>query len=89
MRRRESDPTADVGARVHAFVTSELLLDPKVKIDGHTPLRGLIDSIGAMELLSFIEDEFDIVVQHSDIDEENLGSIDRIARFVVAERSRG
>ena len=50
---------------------------------------GLVDSIGAMELLSFMEDEFGIVVQHTDIDEANFGSIDRIARFVAAGRSGG
>jgi hypothetical protein len=36
-----------------------------------------------MELLSFVEDEFGVPVVYTDIDEDNFGSIERIARFVA------
>jgi acyl carrier protein len=75
---------AAVSERLRAFVAGEILLDPSARIDDGTPLlRGLIDSTGLMELLSFVEDEFGVQIVHTDIDEENFGSIDRIARFVA------
>jgi acyl carrier protein len=75
---------AEVAERLRAFVENELLLDSKARIDERTPLlRGLIDSTGLMELLSFVEDEFGVAVVYTDIDEDNFGSIERIARFVA------
>jgi acyl carrier protein len=75
---------AEAADRIRVFVASALLLDPTARVDGDTPLlRGLIDSTGLMELLSFVEDEFGVPVEHTDIDEENFGSVDRIARFVA------
>ncbi len=75
---------ADVAERVRAFVASEILIDSKARIDERTPLlRGLIDSAGLMELLSFVEDEFGVAIHHTDIGEDNFGSIDQIARFVA------
>jgi acyl carrier protein len=81
---REHANGAWVEERLRAFVARDILLDPNVRIDERTPLlRGLIDSTGLMELLSFVEDEFGVQIVHTDIDEENFGSIDRIARFVA------
>ncbi len=78
----------DVAERVRAFVTGGILLDPQARVEDRTPLlRGLVDSTGLMELLSFIEDEFGVPVEYTDIDEENFGSVERIARYVGRARA--
>ena len=49
---------------------------------------GLIDSTGVLELVSFLEEEFAIVVQEEEIAPENLDSIVRLAAFVTRKRAQ-
>jgi acyl carrier protein len=51
--------------------------------------RGVIDSMGVMELLVFLRNEFGVVVPDEDITEANLGTLADIARYVAARRSNG
>jgi acyl carrier protein len=45
---------------------------------------GIIDSMGVMEVISFLETEFGIEIDDEDVTEENLGSIRAISRYVVS-----
>ena len=58
---------------------------PDYVIDAREPLlgRGIIDSLGVMEIVEFLNTEFGIVVQDDDMTEENFGTLAGIARFVV------
>jgi len=51
--------------------------------------RGVIDSMGVMELIAFLRSEFGVVVADEDITESNLGTLADIARYVSAHRSNG
>ena len=44
---------------------------------------GVIDSTGAMELVSFIETRFSVAVSDSDLVPENLDSIAAITEFIT------
>lgn len=44
--------------------------------------EGLIDSTGILELVSYLESEFGIVVEDQDIVPENLDSVGQIAAYV-------
>jgi acyl carrier protein len=46
--------------------------------------RGVIDSMGVMELLAFLRSEFGVTVADEDITETNLGSLADIVRYVAA-----
>jgi|SRR5690348_11839335 len=48
---------------------------------------GVIDSIGVMELIGFLQSEFGCAVAEDEVTERNLGSIGAIARFVHAKRN--
>ncbi len=48
---------------------------------------GIIDSIGVMEIVMFIEGEFSINVLDEEIAPENLDSINKIDAFVTAKLS--
>lgn len=48
--------------------------------------RGVIDSMGVVELISFLEDTFAIRVQEDEISEANLGTVRAIAAFVSRKR---
>jgi len=44
--------------------------------------EGIIDSIGVMELVSFVGQDFDVSVEPDEITPENFDSVARITRFV-------
>jgi acyl carrier protein len=46
---------------------------------------GLIDSTGILELVSFLESEFGLVVEDQEIVPENLDSVAQIAAYVDAK----
>ena len=50
--------------------------------------RGIIDSMGVMEHIEFIRQDFGVTVDDGDITEENFGSLSNISRFVVAKQDQ-
>lgn len=46
---------------------------------------GIIDSMGVMELIEFLESEFGIVVADDEITEENLGTLASIRAFLLSK----
>ena len=44
--------------------------------------QGIIDSTGIMEVVFFLEEEFDIQVQDEEMIPENLDSLDNLVAFV-------
>jgi acyl carrier protein len=49
--------------------------------------RGVVDSMGVAEMVTFIEDEFGIKTSDDDISEANLGSLRAIGRFVSQKQA--
>ena len=45
--------------------------------------RGIIDSLGVMEIVEFLGAQFGIVAQDEDMTEQNFGTLAGIARFVL------
>lgn len=82
--------TSMVIERVRQYVVENYLyMRQDVQLHDDDPLlaRGIIDSMGVMEIIALLEDEFGIQVGESEITEENLGSLAAIARYVSAKRS--
>ena len=50
--------------------------------------KGIIDSTGVMELVSFIEEEFKVSVDDDELIPENLDTINRLAGFVKSKLER-
>ena len=48
---------------------------------------GLIDSTGVLELVGFLEDQYDIRIEDDDLTPENLDSIDNIIGYVARKRA--
>ena len=44
--------------------------------------RGIIDSTGVMELVSFLEEKYQITLQDEELTPENLDSIERMVRLI-------
>jgi acyl carrier protein len=48
---------------------------------------GIIDSLGILDLVSFIESEFDVAVSDDDLTPDNFQTIDRMAEFVRMKKA--
>lgn len=78
--------------RIRAFVEENFLyMRPDMELANDESLmgKGVVDSMGVMEMIEFLEEEFGVVVDDDDITEENLGTIDRIAEYVAAHQTAG
>lgn len=72
------------------FVLREFLPgEPPESLENTTPLisGGVIDSIGTLKLVGFLEERFGIKAEAHEIDEENLDSIELMASFVESRRT--
>ena len=49
--------------------------------------NGIIDSLGVLELVSFIEDSFGIEVKDEELIPENLDSISNLLRYIEKKLS--
>lgn len=47
---------------------------------------GLIDSTGILEVIAFLEETYDIVIEDEEMIPENLDSVENVARFVVSKK---
>jgi len=77
----------EILARTRAYVQETFLyMRPDFTLGDQDRLlaRGVIDSMGVMELLAFLRTEFGVVVADEDITENNLGTLADIARYVAA-----
>jgi acyl carrier protein len=57
---------------------------PDAELRADDPLigSGVIDSMGILELVEFVQSEFGVAVDDAEITEENLGSIGAITRLI-------
>lgn len=82
---------AQIVARLRDFIEENFLYmrpDFELQNDQSLMSNGIVDSMGVMEMIQFLEEEFGVEVSDEEITEENLGSLDAIAGF-VARRSSG
>ena len=47
--------------------------------------NGVLTSLQAVELVTFLEERFDILVEDEEFDEENFGSVEAIASLVASK----
>ena len=77
--------------KIRDFIRQNFLFGADEKIEENDSLldRGIIDSTGAMELVSFLETEFAVEVSDRDLVPENLDSIAAITSFVTRKLGEG
>ncbi len=49
--------------------------------------KGIIDSTGIVELVSFVEETFNIVVEDEELIPENFSSINKVSEFIKRKQS--
>jgi acyl carrier protein len=84
--------TSEVLERTRSYVRENFLYmrpDFELRDDQSLMKNGLVDSMGVAEVLAFLQEEFAVVIEDDEITENNLGSLSKIAQFVLSKRQNG
>lgn len=75
---------SSAASRIRDFVWQTFPLARKRNVDGSIDLleSGVIDSMGVLDLVGFLQQEFAITVEDDDLTPENFRSIDSMAEFL-------
>jgi acyl carrier protein len=78
-----------VASSFRAFITSHFAGARRSALRDEDSLleSGIIDSLGVLDLVSFIESEFKITVDDEDLTPDNFQTIGRITAFVDKKRN--
>jgi acyl carrier protein len=79
----------DVVKEIRSFIVENFLFgDTTVPLGEDDSLlqKGLIDSTGILEVVSFIEEKFGIAVEEDELVPDNLDSIGAIAKYVMRKQ---
>jgi acyl carrier protein len=75
---------SEISDKVKAFISTELMFeDNGATLTDDTPLlEGVIDSLGLMQMISFIEEEFDVAIDDAEVTAGNFRTVADIERLV-------
>ena len=77
--------TGDIEKQVRTYILENFVMgDDESALSSSASFldTGLIDSTGVLELITFIEDTYDILLDDDDMIPENLDSIDNLVGFI-------
>jgi acyl carrier protein len=82
---------SDVSTRIRDFITSEIMFeDSTASLSDETPLLGsVMDSLGLMQLIAFLEEEFHVEIDDADVTVDNFRTVADIERLVTAKAEVG
>ncbi len=81
----------EVGVLLYEFICANF---PRVRNDvfqmsDHLIESGVVDSLGLLNIVDFIETTFGLTVSDADVVSENFGSIDAIAAYILRSDGDG
>jgi acyl carrier protein len=76
--------TSSIEQRIQTFLLEKFPLARKAGIEKDTALleKGVLDSLGILDVVSFLEREFSILISDEDLVPENFQSLSTISAFV-------
>ncbi len=84
--------SVDIKSQVREFVVNNFLFGNTETSfeDGDSFLeKGIIDSTGILELIDFLEEQYGVSVEDSELVPENLDSLDNVAAYVSRKTAAG
>ncbi|NOT56341.1 MAG: acyl carrier protein [Deltaproteobacteria bacterium] len=76
-----------IRTQIRQFILDEFLPgETEGNLQDHMSLResGILDSLGLLQVITFVESRFNIEVGPLDAGDTNFGTIDRVVHFVAA-----
>ena len=82
----------DIAEQIRCFILENYLFsddDSALGSDDSFLETGILDSTGMMELIYFLEEEYQVTVQDEEMIPENLDSVARVVAYVQRKRDAG
>jgi acyl carrier protein len=81
----------DIAAELERFILSDLSGPDRQNLGRRDDLMslGIVDSLGILRLVAFVEERFAIAVTPDEIVPENFRDIDSLAGFIARKTRRG
>lgn len=75
---------SDNKSKIRAFIVENFLFgnDKDLKDETSFLEEGIIDSTGVLELVTFLEEDFDITIDDEELIPENLDSINNVTAYL-------
>lgn len=78
--------SANVAEKLKQYLVEDLDIDvPPGGLTNDFPLSGRVDSLGLLEMVTFIEEEFGVTVANTELVPKNFDSLGGMVRFVESK----
>jgi methoxymalonate biosynthesis acyl carrier protein len=77
--------TENATAEIQGWLRDNVTGGREVSPDEPIIENGVLTSLQTVELVTFLEERFDIIVEDEEFDEENFGSVETIAGLVASK----
>lgn len=79
-----------VEQKIHTFLLDKFPLARKAGIERDTALleKGILDSLGILDVVSFLESEFSILINDEDLLPENFQTLSTLSAFVLKKNGK-
>jgi acyl carrier protein len=83
--RMEQTTTNSIEHKIRTFLLEKFPIARKAGVEKDTPLleRGILDSLGILDVVGFLETEFSIVISDEELVPENFQSLGTLSEFVM------
>ncbi len=77
----------NIASSLRQFVKENFLFGQDFALADHDSFleQGIVDSTGVLELVTFIEDRYEIAIEDEELLPENLDSIENLVKFIAAK----
>ena len=82
--------TGSIEQRIHSFLLEKFPLARKAGIGKDTALleKGILDSLGILDVVSFLEAEFSMVVSDDELVPDNFQTLGTLSAFVLKKTGK-
>ena len=82
--------TGSIERRIHSFLLEKFPLARKAGIGKDTALleKGILDSLGILDVVSFLESEFSMVVSDDELVPDNFQTLGTLSAFVLKKTGK-
>jgi acyl carrier protein len=82
--------TGSIEQRIHSFLLEKFPLARKAGVGKDTALleKGILDSLGILDVVSFLESEFSLVVSDDELLPEHFQSLGTLTAFVLKKTGK-
>ncbi len=76
--------SADLDNELISLINDDISLDPSVEVEGSTDLllTGLVDSLGVVQIVEWLEDRLGVEIDPGDVILENFQTVDLMVAFM-------